>query len=242
MNSFYPESRFGNFTDIDGTIIFYTRVNELLKKNFTVLDTGCGRGAYGDDDVSVRKNIRIVKEKVNKVIGIDVDEKGNDNPYIDEFRLLKTDIWPVDTDSVDLIICDSVLEHIKTPEMFFSEANRALKKDGYLCIRTPNKWNYISVISEIIPDRLHSKYVEKAQNNNRTAEDVFPVFYKCNSITKIKKMLKNHNFDSVVYGYEAEPSYLSFSRIAYFFGVLHQKLAPSIFRPAIFAFGKKISE
>jgi len=35
---YYPEFRFGGFTDIDGTIIFYSRVNSLLDSSFTVLD------------------------------------------------------------------------------------------------------------------------------------------------------------------------------------------------------------
>lgn len=35
---------------------------------------------------------------------------------------------------------------------------------------------------------------------------------------------------NVVYRYEAEPSYLSFSKIAYWIGVLHQKVAPNILK------------
>lgn len=50
--------------------------------------------------------------------------------------------------------------------------------------------------------------------------------------------MKKNGLDCVVYGYEAEPSYLAFSTIAYFFGVLHQKFAPRFLKPAIFAFGK----
>jgi len=51
--------------------------------------------------------------------------------------------------------------------------------------------------------------------------------------------MKRYSFDSVVYGYDAEQSYLSFSKIAYFFGVLHQKFAPGFLGSAIFVFGKK---
>jgi hypothetical protein len=50
-------------------------------------------------------------------------------------------------------------------------------------------------------------------------------------------MIKN-GFECVVYGYEAEPSYLSFSKIAYSLGVLHQKFAPQFMKPCIFAFGR----
>ena len=42
----------------------------------------------------------------------------------------------------------------------------------------------------------------------------------------------------MVYGYDAEPSYLAFSRVAYFLGVLWQRLAPGFLRSAIFAFAR----
>jgi hypothetical protein len=50
--------------------------------------------------------------------------------------------------------------------------------------------------------------------------------------------MRQYGFDSVAYGYEAEPAYLSFSSLAYRAGVLHQKLAPGFLKPYIFAFGK----
>jgi len=48
---FYPESRFGGFTDIDGTMVFYSRVNALIEPSFHVLDLGCGRGAHVEDPI-----------------------------------------------------------------------------------------------------------------------------------------------------------------------------------------------
>ncbi|MBN1522738.1 MAG: class I SAM-dependent methyltransferase [Candidatus Aureabacteria bacterium] len=240
MNSkeiFYPESRFGGFTDIDGTVAFFNRVNSLLDPSFVVLDIGCGRGAYAKDKVFLRKNLRILRGKVDKVIGIDVDPSARKNQFIDEFRLIENDSWPVEQDSVDLAVCDNVLEHIENPDKFFSEVCRVLKNGGYLCIRTPNRWSYISIAARLIPNKYHHK-VTSAVQEDRQEEDVFPTFYKCNSIGKLKRIMAKNQFDCVVYGYEAEPSYLSFSRIAYFFGVLHQRLAPGFLKAVIFAFGK----
>ena len=51
--SFYPESKFGGFTDINGHIVFYTRVNALIASASVVLDVGCGRGAYGEDPLPI---------------------------------------------------------------------------------------------------------------------------------------------------------------------------------------------
>ena len=40
IQRFYPESRFGGFTDIDGTVAFYSRVNALVKPLYVVVDFG----------------------------------------------------------------------------------------------------------------------------------------------------------------------------------------------------------
>src|SRR5271169_5565422 len=139
---FYPESRFGGFADIDGTVVFYSRVNALIQPSFVVLDFGCGRGyRHREDSISFRRELQCLKGKVTRVVGVDVDEVGRTNNGIDEFRILTPGRpWPVDDRSVDMIICDWVIEHLPDPVAFFSEARRVLVAGGYLCIRTPNAY------------------------------------------------------------------------------------------------------
>lgn len=234
---FYPESQFGGFTDVDGTITFFNRVNSLLQPSFVVLDVGCGRGAYGEDPVPLRRNLRILKGKVAKVIGLDVDEDPHADPFVDEFHLINANIWPIASASVDLIVCDNVVEHVADPQQLFSEFRRVLHSGGYLCIRTPNRWSYSTLAATMIPNKYHAKVTAKVQRN-RKEEDVFPTSYRCNSLGKLRSAMKQNGFEGVVYGHDAEPAYLSFSSIAYFFGVMHQRLAPGFMRPVIFAFGK----
>jgi SAM-dependent methyltransferase len=233
----YPETRFGGFTDVDGTIAFYTRVHSLLTESSIVLDVGSGRGAYADDEVPVRKNLRILKGKVARVIGLDVDPAAQSNPFQDEFRLLKNSVWPVEDASIDLCLSDYVLEHIEQPESFFENCRRVLKNGGYLCIRTPNAWSYVAWFSKLVPDRLHSRVLARVQQE-RKEEDVFPTHYRCNSLPRLRRMLDRYGFEHVVYGYEAEPSYLEFSALAYALGALHQRFAPRFLRPAMHAFAR----
>lgn len=238
MDKFFPESRFGGFTDIDGTLAFYLRVNELTGPSTCMVDFGCGRGAYLDDAVRVRREARIFKGKAARVIGIDVDPNAGENPFLDEFHLLSSQIWPLDSDSADLCLADMVLEHLENPGDFFSEARRILKSGGRLCIRTSNAWSYTSLAAKLIPNRLHAHVLARVQQNRR-AEDVFPTLYRCNSIPAIKKSLKMFGFNKyVVYGYEAEPSYLSFSSLAYRLGKAYGKITPAWSKSSIFCFAE----
>src|ERR1039458_7226174 len=69
----YPEARFGGFSDVDGTIAFYGRVRALVEGGAVVLDVGCGRGGGCDDVVRYRREIRSLRGRAGRVIGIDVD-------------------------------------------------------------------------------------------------------------------------------------------------------------------------
>lgn len=234
---YYPESRFGGFTDSDGTILFYTRVNALLQPSSNVLDFGCGRGAYGEDPISIRRDLRILQGKAARVIGLDADMEAQMNPFVDEFHRLEGRSWPLPASSIDLCVCDHVLEHLEEPEAFFSETRRVLKRNGALCIRTSNAWGYPALAARLIPERLHLSVLAKAKDNLKV-RDVFPVVYRCNTIPKIRAALDHCGFEHAVYGFQAEPSYLAFSRLAYALGVLFQRFAPRFLSPVIFAFAR----
>jgi SAM-dependent methyltransferase len=236
---FYPESRLSGFSHVDGTIAFYSQVNALLTPQDVVLDVGCGRGAYGEDPVQFRRELRILKGKCRKVIGIDLDPAGEANPYLDEFRRMDGDSWPVESESVDICISDNVLEHVTDPDQFFAECQRVLKPGGHLCIRTPNVLSYFGLVSKLVPNRKHVSVLEIAKERVQE-KDTFPTVYRCNTIPCIQRMLAKHGFEAIVYGYDAEPSYFSFSRLLYFLGVLHQRFAPNLFKVGIHAFGKKL--
>jgi SAM-dependent methyltransferase len=233
---YYPETKLGGFSFVDGTIAFYIRVNALLTPESQVVDIGCGRGAYGDDTVPFRRQLRILKGKCHKVTGIDISTAGLDNPYIDEFRLIEKENWPIKNQSIDLCLADNVLEHISDPEAFFSECHRILRPGGVVCIRTPNVFSYFGLIARLVPNSQHTSMLQKVKDQVNE-QDVFPTQYRCNTIGKIRQSLARHGFEPYVYGYDAEPSYLSFGRLFYFLGVMHQRYAPGFLKVGIHAFG-----
>lgn len=234
----YPESRFGGFSDVDGTMIFYSRVKALVDSRSRVLDVGCGRGAYGEDPIPARRDLRILRGRVARVTGLDVDPQASTNPFIDEFRLLDGDRWPIESESIDLVLSDWTLEHVRDPRAFFSECHRVLVRGGVFCGRTANRWGYVACIASLVPNR-HHRYVLTTAQPGRKAADIFPTVYACNTIPKLRRFLGTAGFDHCVYGYEAEPRYLEFSRGAYLLGVLYQRWAPRLLRNALFAFARK---
>jgi SAM-dependent methyltransferase len=200
-----------------------------------ILDFGCGAGEWVEDPVRIRSGFRNLKGKAKRVIGLDADPAASRNPSVDEFRPIGDGSdWPIVTDSIDLLICDNVLEHLANPAWFFSEARRVTRSSGYLCIRTPNKLSYVGLISRIVPNRWHRNLKRLVQSNST---DPFPTFYHCNTVWRLRRLMTRYGFDGIVYGYEPEPGYLSFTKAAYATGVLHQRLAPGFLRCSLLAFG-----
>jgi SAM-dependent methyltransferase len=208
----------------------------------TVLDVGCGRGAAADRlQQNPWEQCRVLKGHCRKVIGIDVSEAGLDNPLLDEFRRIEDNRWPVDTESVDLLVSDAVLEHIPDPNAFFAECRRVVKTGGIICFRTPNRWSYVALAATLVPNRFHVNVVNMVQPG-REAKDVFPTYYRANTIRALKRLMKAHHFEGCVYRHIAEPNYLGFSRWSYAFGVYLHRWLPSPFWPVLFVFARRTAD
>ena len=236
--TYYPECRFGGFSHVDGTVVFYARVIALLDPKGVVLDLGCGRGAHQDDPSEFRRALRVVRGKVDTVIGLDVDPRAADNPFIDEFHLLESDRWPIDDASIDLCLCDNVLEHLADSDAFFRECRRVIKRGGYLCVRTTNLISYVGIAALLVANKWHAPVLRRVQAN-RTEADVFPTAYNCNTFSKIRRSLDKFGFSHTVYGINSEPDYLTFSRIAYRLGMIVHRLTPMAFATSIHAFAQR---
>ncbi len=238
LKEYYPESQFGGLTDVDGTATFYLRIGSLVSQESIVLDVGCGRGAHFDRPEDIRLWVRNLKGRCRKVIGIDLDPAARQNPGVDEFRLITSSTWPIEDSSIDVCICDYVVEHVPDPNQFFAELRRVCKPGGFICIRTANVLSYFGLAAKCIANRWHNRVLRIAQPH-RKAEDIFPTCYRCNTVFTMRKFFKKFGFEGYVYGHESEPTYLSFSKLAYALGVLHQRFAPKFMRVGIMGFGRK---
>src|SRR6185437_11496064 len=55
------------------------------------------------------------------------------------------DRWPVEDDSVDVVVCTETLEHVPEPRAFLAEAARCLRSGGCLILTVPfaARWHFI---------------------------------------------------------------------------------------------------
>jgi SAM-dependent methyltransferase len=171
-----------------------------------LLDAGCGR------------HMRFAMEfsGIAHFVGIDLDpalSTNNQNALIglygDVSRLLFR------SECFDVVISRSVVEHLEDPPHVFREFWGVLRPGGKAIIVTPNKYDYVSLIAALTPDRLHRALVSRIFQI--PADGVFPTLYRANTLSSISKGSRRAGFNY--------PLYLMFSPVLVRLCLLYERLA-----------------
>lgn len=133
----------------------------------SVVDCGCGEG-YGS---------KIISSAAAKVVGVDVDQKtiarATQKYQRPNLSFQAADLEkriPIQSDSVDVVICLQVIEHLQHPKALLQEVYRILRKGGQLIISTPNMKTFSPTGVELDP--YH--YIEYTQETfNALLQPIF---------------------------------------------------------------------
>jgi len=138
--------------DLDRQVTRRTFETQRFK---SILEIGCGTG----------KNTAFLASIANKMLALDFSEqmieKAKHKSSTDNvtFRVADiTDPWPVADCSIDLVICNLVLEHVEDLGFVFGEAARVLIEGGNL------------FVSELHPFRQYQGVVARFERNNERIE------------------------------------------------------------------------
>lgn len=245
----YPELPAGGFTRFDHKIQFFTRVNAILveKNHWTILDYGAGRGEWGEGRNPYQVSLQDFQKlpSVQKVIGVDVDKAVTQNPYMDvTYQIEENGKIPLDDESVDLIVSYAVFEHIENPDQVIEELHRVLKKGGWICAWTPNKFGYIALISSLVPNRLHATVLRKIgmvsdKKGQRGDADVFPTYYRLNSLSAIKAFFPKEKFQDFSYVFSGPEGYAGRSLMLAYILKLYNWIMPRVFGTHLYVFVRK---
>ena len=203
-----PELAAGGFTRDDGTLEFYLRVQALLRPTDVVLDLGAGRGGAAEElSDDFRSAMLRIRGKVARFVGADVDPVVRENPLVDEAVVFDpAEPLPFEDASFDLIVSDWVLEHIPDGAAFAREVGRLLKPGGWFCARTPNKHSYFALAARLVPAALEGRALSAAQKGRGEA-DVFPKYYRLNTIGAIRAAFPPPGWNAYCYMSSPVPSY-----------------------------------
>jgi SAM-dependent methyltransferase len=100
-------------------------VPSLLTPGAQVVDLGCGRGDSVDVFRAVDPTVRWIG--VDLPSSAEVDERTRDDA---EFRTFDGVRLPFDDESVDLVFCKQVLEHVERPHELVTDVARVLRPGG----------------------------------------------------------------------------------------------------------------
>lgn len=241
LSSVRPEIGAGGFTRYEGAIQFFTRIQSLLRADMTAMDFGAGRGLFQDDGNPFRRDLRTLKGKVAKVVGVDVDSAVLTNEGVDERLLIGPGApLPFEPGSFDIVVSDWVLEHLDDPAHFASEMQRVLKPGGWLCARTPNKWGLTALAARVVPNSLHPTVLGSLQKK-RQEEDIFPTRYKLNTLRDVRRMFPESDWEHCSYLWRGEPKYFGDSLLLYRLMEIWNALVPSFMATDLFVFLRKRS-
>jgi len=114
--------------DLDGVVL---RRSGIALRGRDVLEVGCGTG----------KNTAWLAGESSSVIAMDFSEgmlaRARTRATSPNVRFVAHDVrdaWPIASDSVDVVTCNLVLEHVRALSPIFDETVRVLRSGGHLFI------------------------------------------------------------------------------------------------------------
>jgi len=160
----------------------YSLIEEARKslgeRSCRLVDIGCGSfGLLG-------RNGNRLSELQARSVGIDLDVSSlARNPNVAHRVCASCYALPLASNSVDIIVCRWVFEHLEHPEDAVREFSRVLTTGGLLYIKTPNLWNYGMMLSRATPTAVHNFLRTTTGLRENT-----PTFYRANTKRRLAEL------------------------------------------------------
>jgi SAM-dependent methyltransferase len=226
LNTIHPERALTGFTRLDGTVRFYSFVKAIMRQLDArrVMDFGAGRGAWQELDAPWLRELHDLRQYGATVIACDVDTAVLQHSASHEQVVLDPDgPLPFEDGSFDMIVSDRTFEHLEDPAPVARELLRVLRPGGFICARTPNRYGYVTMLAQLVPNRRHVALLSRAQPD-RQARDVFPTYFRLNSVRDMRRHFPG--CEVTWFRDSAEPSYYFGNPWLYRMGLLVHRLLP----------------
>ena len=178
-------------------------IRQYLTRPARWLDAGCGWHLLGKDlDPLERELVR----RAGFVVGVDLD-LGHLRKHAGIARrtCASLDVLPFPDASFDLVTSNMVFEHLSAPSRTLRELARVLAPGGTLMVHTPNTRNYLVAANILAKRVLPRAVVRKLTLDGRADDDLYPTYYRANSVDALRKLGKAVNLTSERVRYLTNP-------------------------------------
>jgi ubiquinone/menaquinone biosynthesis C-methylase UbiE len=162
-----------------------------IQPNFKWLDIGCGHQLFGSWMTHEERKLASLAQQF---IGIDLDEKSIAKHQTLHMRVVGSlEKLPFTSEIFDVVTANMVIEHILQPATVLAEVFRVLRNGGTFIFHTPNRNSFQNTILRNLPQIIKNKLALILEG--RSEEDVFPAYYRLNTVEAIKKYSATNFFN-----------------------------------------------
>ncbi|MBI4414967.1 MAG: class I SAM-dependent methyltransferase [Candidatus Kerfeldbacteria bacterium] len=181
-----------------GGTVYRRLFREVLHPYSVVLDAGCGSGGILGEFRNIPR----------KIIGVDGDaEAVAKNPFVTERVVADLRRLPLESETVDVITAEFVLEHLEYPHAVFRECARVLKPGGSMLFLTPNLFNPIILASRLLPHAVHRWFRSSLLHRH---DEAHRTFYRANTARALLELCSASGLRLRSLQYAGNPEYIAF--------------------------------
>lgn len=193
LDKIYPKFKTGGY-------FFRKYLKKYINNNSTILDAGCGNNGILSE----------FKFTPRLIIGVDVNKKLlEENKIVNKKIIANLEHIPSNSNLVDVVVSEFVLEHLRNPSLALKEISRVLKPGGVFIFITPNIINPIMTLSKIFPHTIHTflrvTLLKKEEETHFT-------YYRANTYRKLLRLGKLAGFQHCEILRAGNPEYLGFCK------------------------------
>jgi ubiquinone/menaquinone biosynthesis C-methylase UbiE len=188
----------------------YDLVKSIKKETippYRFLEIGCGSLGF------LRRRMDQLRDLYSGSIGIDINRQAlAQNKQIRYPVCASCYSLPIESNSINIVVCRWLWEHLAYPETAMQEIHRVLRKDGHVFITTPNLKNYMILVSYLTPTWFHNllRLITGKPENTRT-------FYRANTKHRLIRLASKYGFEIRHMGFRPRSfMYYSFSKMLFF--------------------------